>query len=367
MLQVNFAKKIVKEVRKLLNEEIVVMNTAGTIIASTNNERIGTFHEGALITSKKNEKLIIKKEDESFLEGVKAGINLPICFGKQVVGVIGITGEPIKVLPYAELLKKMTELLIQENFYKEEMTRQTRTLEAFIFDWLELREWDLAFYNRAELLNINLSVPRLLILVKVIREDQQLFDLSMKWRSERNRNDLCINWGNDRLLLLLEADPPLDHYSLKNKLYRWKNEIETSNHLSLQFGVGTIVQPTGLKKSFLKAERALHAITGHNWIMFDDHLTLEMIMEDLRLDTKKEFIQRTISPLLEDEELLQTLRVLFERNFSIKKTAEALHIHINTLHYRIKKIEDHTSLNPKKTKDQFTLYLGLYILDHYTK
>nr|WP_272893673.1 helix-turn-helix domain-containing protein [Heyndrickxia oleronia] len=90
-------------------------------------------------------------------------------------------------------------------------------------------------------------------------------------------------------------------------------------------------------------------------------------MEDLRLDTKKEFIQRTISPLLEDEELLQTLRVLFERNFSIKKTAEALHIHINTLHYRIKKIEDHTSLNPKKTKDQFTLYLGLYILDHYTK
>ena len=53
MLQVNFAKKIVNEVRKLLNEEIVVMNTAGTIIASTNNERIGTFHEGALITSKK--------------------------------------------------------------------------------------------------------------------------------------------------------------------------------------------------------------------------------------------------------------------------------------------------------------------------
>ncbi|WP_205685057.1 helix-turn-helix domain-containing protein, partial [Heyndrickxia sporothermodurans] len=39
---------------------------------------------------------------------------------------------------------------------------------------------------------------------------------------------------------------------------------------------------------------------------------------------------------------------------------------INTLHYRIKKIEELTKLNPKMLKDQTILYLSIQILDQYT-
>lgn len=365
LLQTNLAKKIIQEVRKLINEEIVIMDTNGYIIASTNKKRISFFHEGAFLTVHKKDRLIITKEDEAQLKGVKAGINLPIFFGQNVVGVIGITGNPEKVFPYAELLRKMTELLIQENFYKEEMNRQNRAIEAFIFDWLELREWDSSFHNRADLLGINLTVPRQVIMVKV-KTQTNMINFTPKWLTIEKKNDLFIHWGNDRLLLLLDATANMDKNKLKKNLYDWKIKLEQNTNCLLTFGIGQIVQPEELKKSFLKAERALHSITGDQWVAFDDELTLEMIIEDVRRETKKEFIQRTIAPLLHDSELLHTLRTLFEYNQSLKETAEQLHIHINTLHYRIKKIEELTKLNPKIIKDQTILYLSIQILDQYT-
>ena len=52
-----------------------------------------------------------------------------------------------------------------------------------------------------------------------------------------------------------------------------------------------------------------------------------------------DFIQEVLGPLIEYEqsrkgELLSTLTLYFEQNQNIKKTAESLHIHTNTLNYR---------------------------------
>lgn len=80
MILPELAEKIVKEVRKLMDEDIIVVNTDGFIIASTDQKRINTFHEGALIASQQKKKLIITREDQQKLKGVKAGINLPIFF-----------------------------------------------------------------------------------------------------------------------------------------------------------------------------------------------------------------------------------------------------------------------------------------------
>jgi hypothetical protein len=47
------------------------VNTEGYIIASTDLVRVGTFHEGALLTAQKKRKLIITAEDQLNLSGVK--------------------------------------------------------------------------------------------------------------------------------------------------------------------------------------------------------------------------------------------------------------------------------------------------------
>jgi carbohydrate diacid regulator len=50
LLLPELAEKIVKEVRKLIGEDIIVVNIDGYVIASTDLARVGTFHEGALVT-----------------------------------------------------------------------------------------------------------------------------------------------------------------------------------------------------------------------------------------------------------------------------------------------------------------------------
>ena len=47
MLFPDLANKIVREVRRLITENIIIINIEGVIIASTDTERIGQFHEGA--------------------------------------------------------------------------------------------------------------------------------------------------------------------------------------------------------------------------------------------------------------------------------------------------------------------------------
>src|SRR5690606_20501284 len=109
------------------------------------------------------------------------------------------------------------------------------------------------------------------------------------------------------------------------------------------------------------------SLATNNLLVFDEDLALEMILDDVKEQTKEEFITRTIQPLLNDEELLFTIRMFFQHHFSFKKTAESLHIHINTLHYRLKKITELTNLNPRKIEDLFTLYIGIRFLDDHTK
>ncbi|MFP5111047.1 sugar diacid recognition domain-containing protein [Bacillaceae bacterium C204] len=150
------AEKIVREVQKLIGEDIIVVNTEGFIIASTDPVRVGTFHEGALIALQKKRKLIITAEDQLKLSGVKAGINLPIFFQHDVIGVIGITGEPNKVTPFSEVIRKMTELLISENYYAEQFDWHTRAVESFVMDWVQAKEWNHSFLDRAKLLSIDI-------------------------------------------------------------------------------------------------------------------------------------------------------------------------------------------------------------------
>lgn len=58
----------------------------GIIIASTDKIRLNSFHEGAFLVSNNKQRLIITKEDEIKLIGVKAGVNFPIMFQTDVIG-----------------------------------------------------------------------------------------------------------------------------------------------------------------------------------------------------------------------------------------------------------------------------------------
>ena len=99
------AQEMVERTMHILHQNINVMNADGVIIGSGERKRIGQKHDGARLVLSSGDSVEIDQETSRRLKGVRPGINLPICFHEQVVGVIGITGEPGDIRHHAELVK----------------------------------------------------------------------------------------------------------------------------------------------------------------------------------------------------------------------------------------------------------------------
>ncbi|UOY94624.1 helix-turn-helix domain-containing protein [Ectobacillus sp. JY-23] len=354
MLVPDLAKKIVREVQRLIPEHIIIIDVNGTIIAGTDPVRIGTFHEGARRCCEQKKTVIITKEDEHELIGVKAGINLPLLFHDEVIGVIGITGEPHDISKYGEILRKMTELLIHENYLAKQLELEQRSYEAFVFDWLQ-GTWSQSFLDRARTLGIHLQQKRQLILIEVSNDTAQ----RKLWHHIKNDNeDVLVRWGDNRLILLKSI---ASHTDVSVYVTRLKTDCESLLSLPIWIGVGQAGGARDMPASYEQAQRALSIALEQNKIIFYENLRLEMCLQDITPQTREQFLYRTIAAC--DEELLATLRTFIAHNQSYKQTAELLHIHINTLHYRLKKIEEATRLNPKVFEDLVTLYIALNLLD----
>ncbi len=82
----------------------------------------------------------------------------------------------------------------------------------------------------------------------------------------------------------------------------------------------------------------------------------------------KEFCCRTLGSLIEYDknnngELLSTLRQLLDSSFNWKATAHSLFIHINTLYYRVNKIQELLELDLSRMDTRVNLYTAVKIWD----
>ncbi|WP_332239028.1 CdaR family transcriptional regulator [Sporolactobacillus sp. KGMB 08714] len=367
MLDAQLAQKIVGEVRLLTEESIIIADRNGIIIASTDGERLGQLHEGARWAIVRRETLTITQATAGQWQGVRAGINLPIFFRDAVVGVIGITGEPEKAAHYGHLLQKMTELLIQESYYQEQQDFHERMLEQFVFDWLNNREWDDSFISLSKILNINLRCDRQVVFVRILRpagkKDGRPGAVLRELLSP-NKDDIFVRWGNDHLLLLIDVSDR--RRDLPGQIEEWASRIKKRIGKQPTIGVGSALPAKKLKYSFHQAKRALNVTGKLQPIIYDKDLTLEMISDGLDKETKQLFTERVIGQILSDRELLDTLRNLFAHRFSFKETSAVMHIHINTLHYRLKKLQLETGLDTKDMRSRVVLFLALTFLDDQT-
>lgn len=360
------ANRILHEARRLIHEDLIVTDVEGTIIASTDADRIGTFHEGAVHSVQLGQTVVIKKQDEAVMAGVRAGIVLPLRFNNEVIGVIGITGDPLKVTPYGELLRRMTELSIQEHYLLEQLEVEERAYEAFLFDWLQNKDWTDAFRDRAKALHVDLFAPKRLVLAVMDQADALLQRKVWQYvKSLLQPTDILVRWGHDRFVLVL-PEARRNRRDLLELLTMVKGQCGKRFSVELTIGAGTAVDPGRLPVSYEQAMRAAEAAYGEG-IMFHEDLKLEICLQDLSRDVKEEFVQRTISTLQDQEELLLTLRAFIEKNASYKQTAASLNIHINSLYYRLSKIEEATGLNPQTFKELAILYMALLVLDEHTK
>lgn len=360
----HLADKIIEVIKSLIDEQIIICDTNGIIIASTDPERIGEYHEGSVLVIKNKEPLIITNQLATELKGVKTGMNLPLCFHHKVIGVIGITGETEKVKPFGEIVRKMTELLINENNYHEQIEFEHRAVETFLFDLLQSRNVSRPLLDRAETLGISLDGIKQVILLAIDQEDSVVQKRIWQYINRTiPESDTLIRWGNNRLFWMhtLTQSKQIKPDFLKTL----QQECESHFSVALHIGIGDTAAADKLYRSYEQALTALNASTDAN-ISYHTDLQLELCLRDISDDTKKEFIKRTISDVVDHKQLLETLKAFLANDSSLQITADALYIHINTLHYRLSKIQQMTGLDPKRFKDLTNLYLAITFLEEYT-
>lgn len=372
------AKKIIDEVRLIMKEDVIVVNEEAVIIASTDKTRIGDYHEGAKLVLKLREKLYISEKRALELAGAKPGINLPIFFGGKVIGVIGITGFPSEIEGYADLLRKMTELLIRETYHMEQKEWANHGLESFFYEWLITKDVDEEFVGRAELLGIPLGTPYVCVLLEVTGNDEgsgdsQVFSNNhdevdhflsteiVDWVKSTIKADFLVRWGEGRFLLLKNSKGIKNHAYFRSGLVQLQKYFRNTYNMGMAIGVSKSLVQHRLDKAYSEAAKGVRVAKNTGEVTFYEDLLLEIILEEVSAQSRDEFLVRVLGEIQDDLELMTTLQAYLENNHSIKDTVQDLHIHPNTLHYRLNQIRRKTGIDSKTSEGTTLFYMALAI------
>nr|MBA2815647.1 Periplasmic serine endoprotease DegP precursor [Candidatus Pantoea persica] len=110
-LDARLAQDIVARTMKIIDSNVNVMDARDRIIGSGDREHIGELHEGALLVLSQGRVVDIDEAVAKHLHGVRLGINLPLRIDGEIVGIIGLTGEPVALRHYGELVCMKAEMM----------------------------------------------------------------------------------------------------------------------------------------------------------------------------------------------------------------------------------------------------------------
>lgn len=132
----------------------------------------------------------------------------------------------------------------------------------------------------------------------------------------------------------------------------------------LRIGVGPTVapQPTALRAGLVRARYAL--ASADPYAHADQVDSLAALLRGVPAEVAAAFRQRVLAPLIAyDREnsvsLLDTLAVFLDCDCSWARTSRALHLHVNTVHYRVRRIEELTGRELARLADQCELRTAL--------
>ncbi|WP_110926659.1 CdaR family transcriptional regulator [Bacillus massiliglaciei] len=362
------AGKIVQEVCQVLKEDLIVVDQHSMIIASTQEDRIGTYHEGANRVLDTKKRLHIDETMVHTLKGVREGINMPVMLGTSIVGVIGITGRPKTVEPYAEVIRKMTELIIREAYMTEQLEWKMRSLESYCYEWVNEKAIDEEFIERGRLLGIPMDHRHVCCMLQLdishVQESEanwiqkDMFELFARHFS--SDHTFIVRWGQGKYLIVKSFETSFSRKEFEIQLKEIQQNYLFRYNMKVFAGIGRAAQSNVIQPSFTEAKKALKIAEKRQEAVFYEDLMLDVILEEIPSQIQEEFMKRTLCTLLESHDLLETLQTFLEQNLSIKDTAKAMHLHINSLHYRLKQIKELTGIDPRKTEGIAFFYLAVH-------
>lgn len=359
MLNEVLASQFLEKIREYTECNVNIMNEKGIIIASKTESRIGTFHEIAFRIVHGEEDEITVGENTQFI-GVRPGINLAVFHKSKKVGVIGITGDPAKIRPVALLIRMSLEVVLDYEYYKEDHFQRKSLREQFINRTIygtRTEEDKEKLTTCAQRLGLEEKFARIPILLDFPdeRDSAEKILQGLKDYNFISKQDVVGVIRNNKLLFLRHLeDPPLEliknHKSvirenmgqilwyLNNHASEWRVYVGSYQSRFSDYHIGYL--HTKWLSEYLEKEK------NRIYFFYDsvDKYFLSLIpFSDLK------GVFRFFSVNF-DEKFLGNYReiitILTAANYNLEDAGKKMHIHKNTVAYRLNKVRDALGINP---------------------
>lgn len=348
-------QKIVNRLMNILGKNINIMDTKGVIIASGDSTRIGSFHEGAKIAASRKIDVIIDDSNIEYYKGTKKGINIPLFYNGEVIGVVGITGEPKEIIGFGRIIKELVELMVQEYENKKYETLHSRAMVSFIKEILNHpnigHEEEKILESRAKLIGFDIKKQRSLIVADIRGFNDFILSKNLKEidiqelkenivefiKSKLNHDEIVFNFNEDRFVIMLSSKNPMPFCK------ELQEGVKKKFNLSCIIGIGPDCKDIkNYHTSFTIANKLIDIgrKIDKDILDFKDY-KIELLIHSLSINDSIIFFEEYKDILnSKNKDIINTIKVYFESGMNISLASKKLFIHRNTLTYRLNKIKE---------------------------
>lgn len=376
LLDARLAQSIVDRTMQILDTNVNVMDERGLIIASGERARIGVRHDGALLVLAQGRAVEIDAALASRLQDARPGINLPLRAEGRVVGVVGVSGAPEAIRQHAELVRMAAETMLEQARLVQVLARDERLCEELVLqligaapapaaadDWV--REW-------ARRLDVDLAVPRVALLVDI--DAPALAAEAVLGAQQRLQRRLsALEPGllsapvSLRELAVLLPVPGGEHEPdrLRARVERLRARLGAEDAGACFALGGFFAGAEGLVRSWQSARATLRAGRRRQpqaALHCYADLTLAVLLAGLAEGWRADELQRPLQRLAAhdgDGQLRRTLEVWFAHDMRTAASAAALHVHRNSVDYRLRRVGELTGLDLARLDDCLLLFIAL--------
>lgn len=315
----------------------------------------------------------------------------PFVYDGQTIGAFGLVEEGAHITPEAiSLLQGLAEVITHQHFLLEHVQPSEKIRANFIKQVLTSNADPRESYRQADILQINLRLPQAIILIGIdkfeqdIRQRSQLSPdeqeleitqaaagVSETIRASFNHhpgNFVCY-LGNDTFVLSKGIGG--EGLTLRNTM---RFMIEKGHYVydllkkrfpdrAISVGVGQYYPELGgLRKSYQEAKLSLTVgakVWGPGRVYHIKQVGMFVTLANVAQERKAELAHQILYPLLKDDQLYKTVQTFLQAGLNLTEAAAKLHVHRNTLIYRLDKTKKVIGLDPRVFDDALQIKLGL--------
>ncbi|WP_409300358.1 CdaR family transcriptional regulator [Peribacillus sp. SCS-155] len=391
----HIAQDITEKTSEVLKYPISITDNEGFIIGCTDKDRIGIFHKPSLEVIKKDRMVDCQEKIEN---RILPGVSVPLKFNNEVIGVLGIIGDPREVEKYVQLVKNQVEMMCQDAFRKEVLELQAKMVELFVHRVIHYNDTEDNDHiiKYADMLHYDLQKDRTCLLIDIYSPSQKpkndirnetLFNGAQLQYFQKEildflhllfheTKDDIISSINIERFVIFKSIMKNQSFSqlqenLERKLQRLNTFLESKYSVSACMAAGDVSSGIGgFSESYNHAKKAMKigkSTEPEPCIYFynERETLLRLLPKELSKDLQHKLIQ-LITPLIQQDNydiLAQTFNMFCKHNMNLSVASRNMYIHRNTIIYRLERIKELTSLDTSQFEQCMLLYTAIQIYE----